>query len=310
MCEHHFCTTCLKMSDEVYDYMVAKCDDNMWCCEKCFPRVRSLIQDSKKKTTPKETEKARDKGNTGAEGEDLKELVKEMMTEFKGMMGLADANNGSKKAKERKNVARNAEGEETDEGDESQETGAWQTASRRKKPSTLVEAFIECNREAEVVSRRKRNIVIHKFEESKDESHDARIAHDMNFATTLVREVLLVQSEVMEVRRLGKKMDTENPRRPLLVTFANEWEKRKVVDSLYKLKNAAAAFKAIRITEDLPKEERDEIKKLIEEAKNLTAKDSGNFFYIVRNKKILKVQRRTKSGEIQHQVPQPAGPSE
>ena len=150
----------------------------------------------------------------------------------------------------------------------------------------------ECLKESEDEKRRKKNIIVHKLPEAENDRFEERRNHDQNFANTLVKEVLMVDVDVMEVRRLGRR-NNEDPKRPLLISFANDWDQRKVVNSLYRLKNAAPVYRNLRVTNDLSKEERTEFKQLVQEAKNLTALDKGgNFFYIVRNKEIMKVKRR------------------
>jgi hypothetical protein len=109
-----------------------------------------------------------------------------------------------------------------------------------------------------------------------------------------------VDVDIVEVRRLGRKNDKADSKRPLMITFTNDWDQRKVFNSLNKLKGAAPTYKNLRITNDLS---RDEIKKLITEAKNLTAQDSGENFFIVRNKEILKVKRRKQQATVSANQP-------
>ena len=37
-CHEHFCTTCINMPDQVYDYMCQP--EVIWCCSSCTPKVK------------------------------------------------------------------------------------------------------------------------------------------------------------------------------------------------------------------------------------------------------------------------------
>ena len=69
--------------------------------------------------------------------------------------------------------------------------------------------------------------------------------------------------------------------------------KNQVMESLFKLKNAEALFNNVSITHDLSKEDREECKKLISEAKNREI--SGEFVWRVRGlpgqMKIVKLRK-------------------
>ena len=81
----------------------------------------------------------------------------------------------------------------------------------------------------------------------------------------------------MEIRRLGKlSEDTSNPR-PVHIKFPNTDNKRSILRN-FRLKNNDK-FGNIKIDHDKTKQEREESKKLFEEAKRQEAADqSGNTY--------------------------------
>ena len=74
------------------------------------------------------------------------------------------------------------------------------------------------------------------------------------------------KSDISSMFRVGKK-DTNNVPRPLLVKFRERAMKNEVMESLSELKDAEQSFKTLSITHDLTKKEREECKKLVDEAK-------------------------------------------
>ena len=100
----------------------------------------------------------------------------------------------------------------------------------------------------------------------------------------------------MEIRRIGKlSEDTSNHPRPVLIKFPKTDNKRSILRNVHQLKNNDK-FGNIKIDHDKTKQEREESKKLFEEAKRQEAADqSGEYIYRVRGppweRKIRKIRK-------------------
>jgi len=88
------------------------------------------------------------------------------------------------------------------------------------------------------------------------------------------------EDDLHNVFRLGRCGDVA---RPLLVQFVSYSSKNILMESLYKLKHADTKFRSVVISHDMTKQEREDCKKLVEEAKVIASDDtSGEFVYRVR----------------------------
>ena len=144
---------------------------------------------------------------------------------------------------------------------------------------------------------RSHNIIIYRLKEHEKSEEIAKA--DKAFVNDLLREALeidLSDNDIKSIFRIGKRDTTQQGEvsRPLLVQFREKTMKNRVMESLYKLKNADALFKNVSITHDLSKQDREECKKLISEAK--TREISGEFVWRVRGlpgqMKIVKLQKK------------------
>ena len=103
-----------------------------------------------------------------------------------------------------------------------------------------------------------------------------------------------MEEDLQHVFRLGARGETP---RPLLVQLSSHHLKNVIMESLYRLKQAEHKFKSVIVSHDLTKSEREECKKLVEEAKELTKQNSsGEFAFRVRGPpgkmKIVKLRSR------------------
>ena len=143
---------------------------------------------------------------------------------------------------------------------------------------------------------RSHNIIMYRIKE--EENNDERVKADKAFVIKLINEALQIEAKENDIKsifRIGKR-DISHPgeiMRPLLVQFREKTCKNQVMESLFKLKNADPLFKNVSITHDLSKEDREECKKLINEAK--TREVSGEFVWRVRGlpgqMKIVKLRK-------------------
>jgi hypothetical protein len=128
------------------------------------------------------------------------------------------------------------------------------------------------------------NVVIHGVNESGERFEKLRQRDDVKYCTELCTEVLDVNVEIVNVARLGRFDPAK--KRPLRVTFMDQLQARKVHINAYRLRDEhEGPYKGISITHDLTVEERDALKRMVEEAKNMTQQEeTGKWEYKVRSK--------------------------
>ena len=136
----------------------------------------------------------------------------------------------------------------------------------------------ERNRQLVQESERKRramNIIIHGVKEESE----AEVQHDKKYVEDLL-DILGVDCKPDSTTRLGKKEDSTKSR-PLKVKFKSEDVKDRVMSRLPNLKCADDRFRKISITDDYTIEERQEIRKFVDEAKSKNNNEKGNFYWRV-----------------------------
>ena len=107
---------------------------------------------------------------------------------------------------------------------------------------------------------------IRRLLESTNDDPETRKAYDSSLFNQLTKIELEIQGiEPVKLMRLGQKEPNQN--RPLLVALPTIMHKREFMASLYKLKNEWEGFNSLSITHDLTKEERQERRNLVREAK-------------------------------------------
>lgn len=163
-----------------------------------------------------------------------------------------------------------------------------------KKSLTETKEHADEEKEKEM---RKNNIIIHRAAESTETTTEGRYKADRDFCFKLVSEILGVQSEINDFKRvirLGKKEQSGN--RPILIEFRTGGIKNRVMESLSNLRDAAQEYKNLSFVHDMTKKERAECKELILDAKHKeSADESGEFKFRVRgnpgNFRIVKIKR-------------------
>ena len=185
---------------------------------------------------------------------------------------------------------------------DSRETYA-KAASKNLKPnhaitSLVKDAFDLHTKEENDKEQRECNLIIHRAQESKANNERERSVDDEKYFNDFCSEALGIGGiEVAQAVRLGKWEATKN--RPLRITLTDKADVRKVHLSLYKLRDAEHPYCDVSIAHDLTVAEREELKKLVAEAKENTQYDmSGNWDYKVRSRgphwdpKIVKLKKR------------------
>ena len=155
---------------------------------------------------------------------------------------------------------------EPDQDEPNVHESSWAKVVNTKVKQTkaiMKEAIVEHAKEKAQDEERKRNIIIYRLPECGDDDQDKRKNYDKSFFEKLSKNELGIAGvKLTTVIRLGKR-DPELTR-PLLVTMPTFMDKRKIMASLYKLKNASEDFNNISVSNDLTKEERQERQNLVQ----------------------------------------------
>ena len=133
---------------------------------------------------------------------------------------------------------------------------------------------------------RRNNVILYKVTESTAQRAEDRNKEDVAFCLRLFNNGLhagVAEEDLLHVFRLGRRGEDEDTARPLLVQLGSYTQKNVIMESLYKLKHADTQYKRVVVSHDMTKSEREECKKLVEEAKTRKAQDqSGEYLYRVR----------------------------
>ena len=122
------------------------------------------------------------------------------------------------------------------------------------------------------IASRKRNIIIHGLQEDKNETKEEKQKEDRSAIEDLLGDIGFTDIPSLTHHRIGTYKDKH---RPIKVTFQNESDKNWTMKNLCNLKKLSAYIN-ISITEDFTISERNEIKKLHDDAKIRNAEDSDN----------------------------------
>ena len=141
---------------------------------------------------------------------------------------------------------------------------------------------------------RANNIIIYRVPEGMTREETNK--NDKAFCLELVKEVLGInveESDFKAIFRLGKS-ETGKVRH-ILLQVREKTVKNQIMESVYKLKGADDKFKNISVTHDLTQKEREECKKLVEQAKKNQSEESGEFIWRVRGLpgqlKLIKIKK-------------------
>ena len=238
-CHEYFCTTCINMPDQLYDYMCQL--EVIGCCSSCTTKVKLLIEANQ--NLEPDTLRS-DLDNTMAN-------QNHMMNDFyKFVAGPRAVNQTEQKP--------------------------WDVAQQPKvKPikEIIMEASEEQKREKEVDKRRKKNLIIYKAPESTHQDGHNRKVEDKQLIETFLESVEMGNKTATSFTDLGRR--TIN--RPLLVSFYNEKDVNEIMKYLNKLKDAEYKIKNLRIGPDRSLKEREEVRRLIAKTKNLNEKEQADY---------------------------------
>ena len=152
------------------------------------------------------------------------------------------------------------------------------------------------------MENRKRNIIIYRVPEKETNDIVERKTSDAVFVRDLmdgVFDMKVDEQDIEKMYRLGRW--SEDKIRPLLVSFKCQEQKQHVMENLRNLKQPIEKFRGISVSHDRHPKEREEIKRLLQEAKdehiNTASDDVGNYKFIVvgqaQRRKVIKFKRNT-----------------
>ena len=160
------------------------------------------------------------------------------------------------------------------------------TMKQNATPSEQVQDFrkiIEETKNEELVQKKERearsqNVIIHGLPEEAN-TPEGKEADKKTIKEFL--EIIDVASEPQSITRIGDRNDVRC--RPIKLIMVNNHEKDLIMSNLVKLKEAPDKFKRISVTDDYTAKEREEIRKMVVEAKNKTALEgNGKYVFKVR----------------------------
>lgn len=316
-CSGHHCMGCLGMSSEVYGYMQKETPNTLWCCQECCEIIRASFQERTGRDNFNSISSSASQSIISRKMEfvELKlanmESLIESMYEYiacppRGKSAEVDHSEGNRPesvARDQEAHGSNGGGEHDHLGNPTRSRNVWKKVAHQETSLRAVirEDNEEALKEAERAQRRRKNIVLHRVPESKSEEWGERKQHDCEVIKELM-ERLEIDANIADFYRLGRRYRNVEAsaepqlqdKRPLLVCLKSEEERGKILSSLGKLRNASENIKDIRVSPDMSMQERDVMRKLVLEAKNLTKQEDGDFRHIVRGKEILRVRDRRK----------------
>ena len=191
-----------------------------------------------------------------------------------------------------------------DDGVGENRSNPWSTAAKWKKGPDLTailrDVLAEQKREEEALDGRDHNIIIHHVAESTATEASEKKDHDLAFVNSLFKDHLGVPVSVKVVHRIGKeKSDETSKKRPMKVVLERKEDRLVIFSRLNRLKNAEDSYRRISVTADLTSDEREKVKKLVQEAKNRTGKETGEWIHVVRGTypkmEIVRIRPRSKT---------------
>ena len=153
----------------------------------------------------------------------------------------------------------------------------------------------EQEREVAEQEERSRNIIIFRAEESKKIRKDECERDESKFISGFLEKVGMDHISFDKIERLGQKSNEKC--RPLRFRVEDSRNKTATMEKLFHLKEAGAPYAKISVRHDLTPTQREELKKMIQEAKD-QSEETEHFLFLVRSRgakwdpRIIRVKRR------------------
>ena len=107
----------------------------------------------------------------------------------------------------------------------------------------------------------------------------------------------MAEKQIVETARLGRKTD-KTFNRPLLVSFNNEQDAVELNRILPNVKDATTEIRSLRVNPERSLKKREEVRMMINRAKNLNVQEEGNLMHLVRRMQIIKVKKKCQIRKI------------
>ncbi|ELT96760.1 hypothetical protein CAPTEDRAFT_192067 [Capitella teleta] len=276
-------------------------EEGFWCCETCCPNVRAANKSGKKVTKGKGSGK-------GKEAQEVQETVREIkksMEDFETKMGAKIKFAVEKVIMETGRTQILGEGvleyecitmaKVVSDVSPQSAAGPFVKEPPKKNIPSMKNILREAMQEQGKNAMRKRNVITHRLPEKKTNNREEGQKEDEQDIERIM-DALELNLEIENFYRLGKiPNDREHTTsRPLKLCFNSEDKVKMFIGRLNKLRDAEEDIKRIRVQHDMNLQERAKTRELVQEAKNLTLTESGDFVHIVRGKKIIRVKTKKK----------------
>ena len=325
MCFKHFCISCVEVSQEHYR-LLNECTSAHWYCptceekavktvkaefvveerckafiekmeEKMEARITYLEAELEKKMSEEDVKELVEKTITHTAEERIKEIVENKLAEKEAASAHASQENVKELVE--KTITDSAEEtiKEIVENKLAENDAAASAHVAEEKVKVVVSSMIDKHStDQQDKDGRKLNALIYHVSESDKEEPERRKEDDLKFIADLKVELGVEESEISNIVRLGKRSDDITKPRPMKVMFDSEKSKKGFMCKLGNLANAQDNFKKISVSHDMTKEEREQNKKKVQEAKNLNREHpSEEWVYRVRGlpgmKKVMRVKK-------------------
>ena len=298
-CNAHYCIKCLKKT--ATEYKALSKPDTMWfCSESCHDKVtKTIATDLSIERKCQELReyydmKIRELESTIASQKMSEDTIRKIINdEMSKVRPTAPPPPDFQKIMQ----------EEIEKAKKEVSVATAQKA-RGEEDNTVVTTVLSELTETE---KRQNNMVIYGVKELTSNVVEDRVKHDKKEVIKVARfcEADVDEESFAKVIRLGKH-DPEKTR-PLLVEFCETKDKKMMFRHLGKLREAPEDIKKYSISHDFTKIQREEEKRLREEAKKREAASSGEALFRVRgppwNRQVRRIPLRERNQASQAQAP-------
>ena len=289
MCQTHTCVKCAKMTATAYKAL-ARIDTMWFCTLGCTTAAKKAIGQGNNNTEPKAGLSIHDMDKLESSiSNTVKKLNTLMYHELQDELNDRMLNMEHLITKQLQIIPKLVtENTQTIADTWAEIVGKNQDPQKNEitqNPTSLTkimkEALDESKKEDKLMEERQCSIVIHRLKESNKGNADERKKEETDVAEKLCTEGARVYGcKIIKTLRLGRyEPDRVNPR-PLKVTFENAEQREKLLTNLNNLKEADEDLRKLSISPDMSKETRNEIKKMVEEAKEKSRNSDGKIFRV------------------------------
>ena len=279
-CGKNFCAKCIDMSEQQYE--VLQRPDCFWFCPACVEHLRSKTS----KTLLSENQPDSIDSMLNKMSEEIDKKLQRFEKKIDDKLNTYKAEVPATVNKTWADVVKNKNED---------------ILSKQGNVQKIVqETILQQKKEDKSREDRECNVIVYNVKESSEPSPGIRKVEDERFFEKLCVEALKIHQklETKNLIRLGKKSEDQGKSRPLKIIMQSKEDKNLVMSNLTKLKDADDMFKRISVTHDMTLEERDLVKKKVQEAKEKEKQHSegGQWIYRVRgppwNLTIVKLKRQ------------------